>query len=162
MNNELMSEVLKRLDRKMKIQNRNVLLFLDNATSHQKSFEKRLSNIKLVFLPKNTLSSLQPLNAGIIRAFKLTFTSKLLIILRADYDKRAFDIINEIDILKVIDWIKSTWRDVILCIKNCFENCGFPTDDYVVTSQDSDEEFLMLFNEISVTCSSDDYIEANT
>ena len=68
MNSEIMSDVLKRLDRKMKMQNRNVVLFLGNATSHPESIEKNLSNIKLVFLPKNTTSRLQPLDAGIIRA----------------------------------------------------------------------------------------------
>ena len=34
MNSEIMSDVLKKLDRKMKMQNRNVVLFLDNAISH--------------------------------------------------------------------------------------------------------------------------------
>ena len=53
-NSEIMSYMLRRLDRKMKMQNRNVALFLDNGTSHQKSIEKNLSNIKLVFLLKNT------------------------------------------------------------------------------------------------------------
>ena len=42
----------------------------------------------------------------------------------------------------------------------CFEKCGFPTDDYVATSQDSDEE-LQMFNKISVNCSSDEHIEAD-
>ena len=51
-----MSDMLERLDRKMKMQDRNVVLFLDNATSHQESIKKNLSNIKLVFLPKNTTS----------------------------------------------------------------------------------------------------------
>ena len=63
MNGEIMSKVLKWHDRKMKLQNRNVLLFLDNATSHQESIQKSLTNIKLVFLPKNTTSRLQPLDA---------------------------------------------------------------------------------------------------
>ena len=78
MNSEIMSDVLKRLGRKMKIQDLNVVQFLDNATSPQESIEKNLTNIKLVFLPKNTTSRLQPLNAGIIRALKLKYR-KLLI-----------------------------------------------------------------------------------
>ena len=71
MNSEIMPDVLKSLDRKMKMQNRNVVLFLDNATNQQESIGKNLSNIKLVFLPKNTTSRLQPVSAGIIRAFRL-------------------------------------------------------------------------------------------
>ena len=46
MTSEIMSDVLKRLDRKIKLQNRNVVLFLGNATSHQESIDKNLSNIK--------------------------------------------------------------------------------------------------------------------
>ena len=38
MNSEIVSDVLKRLDHKMKMQNRNVLL-LDNTTTHQASID---------------------------------------------------------------------------------------------------------------------------
>ena len=62
MNSKIISHVLKRLDRKMKMQSRNVVLFLDNGTSHRESIEKNLSNINLVFLPKNTTSRSQPLD----------------------------------------------------------------------------------------------------
>ena len=65
MNSEIMSDVLRRLDRKMKMQNRNIVLLLENVTSHQELIEKNLSKIKLVFLPKNKMSKLQPLDAGI-------------------------------------------------------------------------------------------------
>lgn len=37
----------------------------------------------------------------------------------------------------------------------------FLTDDFVPTAQDSDEEFHMLFNEISQNCSSNEYIQAD-
>ena len=62
-NSEIMSEILKRLYHKMKMQNRSVLLFLDNATSHQMLIDKNFSNIELVFLTKNTTSRLQLLDA---------------------------------------------------------------------------------------------------
>ena len=77
-------------------------------------------------------------------------------------NKPASDTINEITILKVIGWVKSAWREVTTdTIKHCFEKCGFPTDDYVATAQDSDEEFEMLFNEISENCSIDEYVEVD-
>ena len=86
----------------------------------------------------------------------------MYIILTVNDDKQAPDIINEIDILKFIGWIKSAQREVTSdAIKHCLEVCGFPTDDYVVTSQNSDEEFQMLFKKISVNCSSNEYIEAD-
>ena len=139
-------------------------MFLDNATSHQESIEKNLSNIKLVFPPKNTPSRLQPLDARITRAFKLRYGKLLIryVISGVDDNKRASDIINEVNILKVVGWFKSSWREVTsFTIKHCFEKCGFPTDDYVATTQDSDKEFEMLFNEISENCSIDEYFEVD-
>ena len=145
MNGEIMSKVLKRHDRKMKLQNRNVLLFLDNATSQQESIQKSLTNIKLVFLPKNTTSRLQPSDAGIIRAFKLKYRKLLIkyVISRVDENMRAPDIIKAVDILKVIGWVKSAWEEVTPdTIKHCLE-------------------FQTLFNEISADCSVDEYPDAD-
>lgn len=161
MNSEIMSDVLKRLHHKMKMENRGVVLFLDNASSHQESIEKNLSNIKLVFFPKNTTSRLQPLDAGIIRVLKLKYRKLLIryVISRVDDNKRASDIINEIDI---IGWVKSAWRKVTSdTIKHCFEKCGFPTDNYAATPQYIDEEFEKLFNELSENCSIDEYVEVD-
>ena len=104
------------------------------------------------------------MDAGIIRALKLKYRKLLIryVILRVDDNKRASDIINEINILKVIGWAKSAWREVIsVTIKHCFEKCGFPTDDYIATAQDSDEEFEMLFSKIEKNCSTDEYVEVD-
>lgn len=68
-------DYLHNLNREMIKQNRNILLFLDNAASH--SFVE-LSNIKLQFLPANTTSVLQPLDAGIIPAFKINYRKYVL------------------------------------------------------------------------------------
>ena len=63
---EIMEKVLETMNRQMVKKERNVILFLDNATLHPTSFVDKFSNIKVVFLPKNTTSRLQPLDAGII------------------------------------------------------------------------------------------------
>ena len=142
MNSGIMSVVLKRLE----------------------SVEKNFSNIKLMFLPKNTTSRLQPLGAVIIRVFKLKYRKLLIryVISRVDGNKRASDIINEINILKVIGWVKSAWREgTSYTIRHCFEKCNFLTYDYAATVQDSDEEFEMLFNEVSENCSIDEYVEVH-
>ena len=67
-----------------------------------------------MFLPENTTSRLQSLDVGIIRAFKLKYRKLRIryVISRVDDDKRASDIINEISILKVSNWVKSAWREV--------------------------------------------------
>ena len=65
MTTEKMQEVLKILEKKMIVEGRNVLLFLDNAPSHSDILQEGLKNIKLEFLTKNTTSWLQPCNARI-------------------------------------------------------------------------------------------------
>ncbi|CAC5385465.1 unnamed protein product [Mytilus coruscus] len=65
---------IKSVNRIMRLKKRNIILFLDNATSH--SHEIQLSNVKLSFLPPNTTSKLQPLDLGIIRAFKARYRKK--------------------------------------------------------------------------------------
>ena len=66
---------------------------------------------------------------------------------RVDDNKRASDFINESNILKVIGCVKYIWREVK---SDTIKHYGFPTDDNVAAAaQDNDEEFEMLFNEIS-------------
>ena len=78
MNSDIMEAALDRLDRRINFENYKVILFLDNDTCHRERLQSRLTNIKLVFLPKNTTSQIQPLNAGIIRNFKLKYRELLL------------------------------------------------------------------------------------
>ena len=60
----------------MRTQDRHILLFLDNAPCHPPV--DSLTNIKLVFLPANTTSILQPLDQGIIQNLKLHYRKLLL------------------------------------------------------------------------------------
>ena len=71
-------EYFKEIRQKNESKKRKVILFLDNATCHPETAQAGLKNIKLVFLPKNTISRLQPLDAGIIRNFKHKYR-KLLV-----------------------------------------------------------------------------------
>ena len=69
MTSEVMESVLTRLNRKLAFEDRKVILFLDNASCHPESMIGQFSLIKIIFLPKNTISRLQPLDAGIIQNF---------------------------------------------------------------------------------------------
>jgi hypothetical protein len=67
----LFQEWLKEFDYQMarKYKNQRVLLLLDNCTSH-KIGGVSLKNTDVYFLPKNTTSKIQPMDAGIILSFK--------------------------------------------------------------------------------------------
>ena len=52
MNTEIKEYILGRLDSQLKLENRHVILFPDNAPSHPKIFQDPLEFIELVFLPK--------------------------------------------------------------------------------------------------------------
>ena len=71
---QIMEKVLDYLNFQMKKEGRNVVLFLNNATVHSTSLIDIYSNIKVVFLPKNTTLGLQLFNAGIIQSFKKSAT----------------------------------------------------------------------------------------
>ncbi|XP_067620077.1 uncharacterized protein [Eurosta solidaginis] len=62
MASDLMTDFLVQFDRKMQLQERNVVLFLDNAASHPRDL--KLKNVKVIFLTANTTAFCQPLDEG--------------------------------------------------------------------------------------------------
>ena len=85
-------------------------------------------NIKLIFLPKCTTSRLQPLDAGIIKAFKRKHRKRLLkyVVSQIDEGKNVSEIILGINIANAIHWLQLAWRDVSTeTIINCFQKCLF-------------------------------------
>ena len=60
-----------KINQKMTAAQGNKLRFMVNAPCQPENFVVSYSHIKVVFLPKNTTSRLQPLDAGIIRNFKI-------------------------------------------------------------------------------------------
>ena len=148
---EIMEKVLDTLNHQMRKQGRKVILFLDNATVHPTSLIDMYSNIKIVFLPKNTTSRLQPLVAGIIQSFKTKYRKKLMcyVIARINDDLTASEIAKGIDILQAITWVADSWKEVSFeTIKNCFAKCSIT--DQIGQDEDDlvDEEFNSLFNEL--------------
>jgi DDE superfamily endonuclease len=69
---------LSQLDDRMHLARRKILLLVDNCSAH--SIEGlNLSNIKVVFLPKNTTAWLQLCDAGIIYSFKVSVIIKIFL-----------------------------------------------------------------------------------
>lgn len=168
MTTEIMKEILKILDTKMIAQQRHVQLYMDNAPCHPESLQLGLKNTKIVLLPKNTTSRLQPCDAGIIRIFKLNYRNLLVryVVSRIDANQTASDIVGEITILKVISWIQEAWAGVqASTIKHCFEKCGFGEPNTVRCTQSDetdDAEFDELLKELGGDTSVDEFVDFDT
>ena len=111
-----------------------------------------LKNIKLVFLPKNTTSRLQPLDAGIIRNFNYKYRKLLVcyVVSRIDEGKTTSQIIKGVQLLRSIIWLQTAWKSVVPeTIKHCFKKCGFDVGNTSVVNEEIDTEFQELLAQIS-------------
>ena len=107
-----MEAVLARFNRKLVFEDRKVVLFLDNGTCHPESMIGQFSQI--IFLPKNTTSRLQPLDAGIIQNFKVKYRKRLVedVLARIQEDASATQIVKGVDVLVDIEWLQEAWKEV--------------------------------------------------
>ena len=166
MNTDIMVKILSMLDAKMKSQNRNVILFINNAPCHPPDLKGKFSNINVCFLPKNTTSRLQPLDAGIIQNFKVKYRKLLLkfVISRVNDKKTASEIVKEVDVLKAIRWVKEARYQVDEeTIRKCFRKCGFIPEvcEEFESNDQIDTESEQLVRHIDGDASSADYIDAD-
>lgn len=153
----------------MRNQKRHIILFLDNAGCHPRDAQDSYSNIKLVFLPPNTTSRLQPLDAGIIKNFKVRYRKLLLkfVVSRVNSGSTAAEIVKTVDVLQAIRWIKQAWEEVPQeMIRKCFHKCGFsPSICESEVSEDTAlfEEFANLVQRIGSIdgISAEQYISAD-
>lgn len=108
---------------------------MDNAGYHPHDLEGKFSNIKVVFLPANTTSKLQPLHLGIIKNFK-TYYRKLFLrylLTKIDQCSSATEISNTITILQAIRWTSEAWKTVeSTTIQKCFWKAGILDKDFNV------------------------------
>lgn len=116
------NEILSLLDNEMIKLNKHIVLFVDNASCHKTIIE--LSNIEIQYLPPNTTAIIQPLDQGIIHAFKCQYRQ---IIVRKqlcaiESGKTVSEYIKSISILDALHFIKRSWWLVKPeTIENCFK-----------------------------------------
>ena len=92
MKTEIKTFMFAKINCEMESAKRKITLFMDNVPCHPESLSDRFSNIKVVFLPKNTASRLQSLD-GIIR-FKYRKILLKFVISRIGNNVKTTDIIQ--------------------------------------------------------------------
>ena len=105
----------------MEHQGQPILMFLDNCSSHS---HVHLSNIKLVFYLKNTMSRLQAMDQGVIVNLKKNYAKHMLNVacMEIRRAKNVTEIIREIKIFDAILQAKVVWEQVDPhCIIKCFK-----------------------------------------
>ncbi|KAJ1520378.1 hypothetical protein ONE63_003513 [Megalurothrips usitatus] len=116
---------LRKLDGKMRVEKRKILLFIDNCPAHP--VVNGLTNIKLIFLPKNTTSKLQPMDQGIIKNIKHYYRTRLVhrlinFIGRPNVQKKDC----YINLFQAMHFLQWSWSQVTQeTISNCFRRAGF-------------------------------------
>lgn len=123
MTSNIFTKWISKLDKKLRESKdkRHILLILDNASSHKIDFST-LTNIEILFLPPNTTSKIQPMDAGIIYSFKRKYKLKYTKWLYDRYKNDKTDK-KKIDLKTSITYAVESWNDVSLTtIKNCWKH----------------------------------------
>ncbi|KXN67759.1 DDE-domain-containing protein [Conidiobolus coronatus NRRL 28638] len=129
---EIFCTWIKDFDQKM--QGRKVLLLMDNFGSHKlNNIELRrlkLQNTRILYLPKNTTSKLQPLDQGIISSFKSHYKSRYIHKWIANIRNRVYNP-EQLNILESIIMAIGAWDLEVTpkTINNCFKSTGIESKD---------------------------------
>ena len=141
MNAAIFKDWLIKLGKKFKIENRNVLLFLDNFSGHHDTKNSqilKLTNIKLIYFPANCTSVCQPMDQGIIQSFKVHYR-KLIVTEKIECIEYGCEM-PAIDVYSAIKMINKAWIAVTAStIRNCFKKAGFRNEMLTVDDSKDDD-----------------------
>lgn len=136
MTSKVFEEELRQWDNDLWKTKRKIVLLVDNCTAHPHL--ENLRCIKLVFLPPNTTSVLQPMDQGVIRSLKSHYRKQLLMRVLEKYDENMeFDI----SLLEAILLLEKSWRKVTpATIRNCFRHAGLLKDPGETNTTEEENE----------------------
>ena len=140
MTSDLFIEWLVEWDRSLQLKKRKILLLVDNCPAHPTP--PSLKSIKLMFLPPNTTSIIQPLDQGIIKCLKQLYRKSLcesiLSKLESNPAEKADKLARQTTLLDAIINCASAWQKITSAtISNCFRKGGFTvaSDDDVYVEE---------------------------
>ena len=150
MNEQVFCEWLLDLNSLFRSKGKKIVLLVENCPGHKiDNIEHRLDYVRVVFLPPNTTSVIQPCDVGIIQAFKSSYRRMMLrkvIQLVDDPSMGKLDSMtlkHNINILHCLQFAKSAWESVTAgTIQNCWRKAGFklPNSEAVDDPLDEAEE----------------------
>uniref|UniRef100_A0A674JH65 HTH CENPB-type domain-containing protein n=1 Tax=Terrapene triunguis TaxID=2587831 RepID=A0A674JH65_9SAUR len=123
MTGEIFIKWLKKWDRQLYWQSRQICLFLANCSVHPQGVV--LTNIQLEFLPPNATSSMQPMAQGVIENMKGHYRSKIAsrinVALDVDPSADVQTVLKTVNLLDCVHLVAEAWQDVKpTTISNCF------------------------------------------
>ena len=106
------------------IKSRNILQLIDNAPSHMTN-DLTFTNVKVQLLPPRTTYMIQPMDAGVIAAFKQRYRRyHLQNAIDCDERREGFNI-YKVDQLTAMRWSVADWNEISsTTIANCFSHTG--------------------------------------
>ncbi|OBZ80168.1 Tigger transposable element-derived protein 6, partial [Choanephora cucurbitarum] len=132
----IFNKMMRLIDRRMDVMNRKILLLLDNASSHSKDLA--LKNVRPEHLSANTISRVQPLDAGIITNFKSNYNLCGCKYMR---NREATENMYKVNQLDAIHFCKAAWNLVTpQTITNCFQHTTLMKGKTVSTAFNEEEE----------------------
>lgn len=161
MTSEIFVKFVRNLDRKMHSEGRQVALILDRCPAHPANIGG-LTNVVLYFLPPNTTSKTQPLDAGIINSMKCHYRKKLVQRMLAAFEN---EMDFKLDLLEALRMLKRAWESVsVETVVNCFKHVGIRLDTIQHETEetelngeslqfehgDSDGADLIVFEEVCI------------
>lgn len=161
MTGELFRQWMHQVNNLMVHQQRHILMFVDNCSAHP---DIQMSNIKLVFLPPNTTSRLQPCDAGIIKAVKGNYRKRLLrhLLLKMNEVSSVTDLVKEVTVLDAILWMRNAWDATSpTTIQKCFAKCGFNTNTTSAVDSSQDEDDTSDLNPVLAGMTWEDFVDAD-
>lgn len=125
MTSEIMKEWLRWFD--MRMTGRQVVLLMDNFSAHEAAIASinaspsPLKNTLIIWLPPGSTSQYQPLDQGIIQAWKILWKKQWVNYLCSQFDA-GDDPLRSMNVLKAIRWGIRVWDIEIKpsIIENCF------------------------------------------
>ena len=142
------------MDTKFTKEKKKVELIIDNCPAHP--MIHKLKSIKLIFLPPNTTSKLQPMHQGVIGSLKAYYKAlalqRLVVAINKGKDLPVFLFFFQFLLIFFLDAMKMldlAWQKVkTSTIVNCFAKAGISKDQQKSAKSDDDDPFRDLQNQI--------------